>query len=86
MDLHSITLSETSQTDNDKCHVFFVHVFHFTHTFYYRIPLLPSLMSPPDGTFATNDEPTLTRHHHPESIVAIRITLGGARSMGTNVQ
>ena len=33
----------------------------------HRASPLPT--SPPDGTFVTTDEPTWTRHHHPESTV-----------------
>lgn len=29
--------------------------------------------APPDGTFVRADEPTLTRHHHPKSIVHIMV-------------
>ena len=38
--------------------------------------LPPLLTSPPDDTLVTTHEPTLTRHHHPESTVSPGFILG----------
>ena len=43
-------------------------------------PLSPT--SPSEGTFIVIDEPTLTHHHHPESIVYIGFTLNVVHSVG----
>ena len=46
---------------------------------------LPHYQHPPsDATFVTGDEPTLTHHHHPESVVYMTIHSWCCHSVNVN--